>query len=763
MSFAADPRRWPYSAPAPSRRLDRPVDPALEADRVGLALCLARERTTLPLALAARFFSQAKGWFELGYARLEDHARERFGRSGRWVRDLASLAEAVEALPDLEKAMTGEDGGPPIGRVVALLVGRTANPRSCSEWVRLARALPVREFREEIRRAGLAGSSRPVGAPSTDPGLDVTGEVNPASSDPIAAGEDDAASSDTIAADAGALNKHARGFSACSNPPSSVPFNTDAAVSSIGSLSDAAEQDDPTAPTQVAGGAVGPNLADTPELEERCTIRFALPPPVLAALDEARDLHGAICGGDTGLASFIEALTAETVSGSCEPLHDDAPFRRRLPKEIREADLARASDNWEFLRRKSSHEQVLQDAKETILEVDRLCHAASASARGAEELVRKLTRLEDELERQLGQVLAMMSDIGAVRGLSFAGVGHYAEARLGISRTTAEDRARLARALRPLPVVRAAYERGRLGFQAASLICRVLAGRSAHPRLQARWVKHAERTTIKRLRDEMRLRSREKIAQPTAMAAPPVDDATWHRSLSRRPGDAIARVEEYGRLSLEADRWTVVVPMRLPADLAAQFLGALSAKRRWLEKQVKAGLAVEPFPLPLGTQVKADIASGTDLSSSSGLPASHWAARAFSLRCGVVPQWVAMLAMIEEFVATWDDPRHSPERDADRIYIRDGWRCAAPGCISRRNLEEHHVEYRSRGGSNEMSNRICLCRFHHQRGEHGDLMTCRGEAPLALVWRMGRSGRGGDYENERLVNCTLGWWRGYAR
>jgi 5-methylcytosine-specific restriction endonuclease McrA len=75
----------------------------------------------------------------------------------------------------------------------------------------------------------------------------------------------------------------------------------------------------------------------------------------------------------------------------------------------------------------------------------------------------------------------------------------------------------------------------------------------------------------------------------------------------------------------------------------------------------------------------------------------------------------------------------------------------APGCTSRRNLEDHHVVYRSRGGRNDLSNRICLCRFHHQRGEHGDLAACRGRAPLGLLWRLGKRKVATWYRNERRV------------
>ena len=59
--------------------------------------------------------------------------------------------------------------------------------------------------------------------------------------------------------------------------------------------------------------------------------------------------------------------------------------------------------------------------------------------------------------------------------------------------------------------------------------------------------------------------------------------------------------------------------------------------------------------------------------------------------------------------------------------------------------------YRSRGGGDEPSNRTVLCRFHHQRGEHGGLAACAGRAPLGIVWRLGRGGVGGRFLNERRL------------
>ena len=128
------------------------------------------------------------------------------------------------------------------------------------------------------------------------------------------------------------------------------------------------------------------------------------------------------------------------------------------------------------------------------------------------------------------------------------------------------------------------------------------------------------------------------------------------------------------------------------------------------------------------------------------------ATRMFSTGGRWIPDWVALLGLLEDFLAVWDDPRASSRRRADAIYERDGWRCGAPGCTSQKNLEDHHLVYRSRGGGDELSNRICLCRFHHQQGEHGENTRWYGRAPFGVVWSLGRGGAGGSWRNESKWN-----------
>ena len=78
-----------------------------EADHLARGLRAAREWLALPLAQAAQEFVRQRAWQFFGFSRLEDFCRERLGRSGRWLRDLASLHAGLEVFPELAAAMVG--------------------------------------------------------------------------------------------------------------------------------------------------------------------------------------------------------------------------------------------------------------------------------------------------------------------------------------------------------------------------------------------------------------------------------------------------------------------------------------------------------------------------------------------------------------------------------------------------------------------------------------------------------------------------------
>jgi hypothetical protein len=703
---------------------------AASADVHALGIRAALDRLSLALARAAAAFMALRAWSVFGYARLEDLARERYGRSGRWLRDLAALGEGVAAAPRLADALAGDDGGRPLGRVAATLVARAAaaglvvppaeaSPRAPSAddgWIALARRLSVRELRAAIRAARLAQA----GARSTG-----------------------------------------------ASPVKDAPYIP------------ATDADDPDA--------------------DRVLVRLPVPAAVLAAFEEALELHRAVEGRGVPVTDFVEALVGEAQSGGLDVGAELlAPLEHGTAEAHVEAALRRATDAWAGLPEPFAGSPEGGPLLSRFAAVE--AAAGSGDAVALDRQLRALVRLEDELESELGQVLAAMADGRDWARLQFAGVGHYAEERLGLSRSRAGERARLARALRALPRAAAACAAGRISMEAAALIHRIVGAAGAFPHpgigagieraaLEAVWVEHAAVTTIKRMRDEARALGRYRVrawaqARPSGgrlreslreslRGSAPLTDEAWSAALRREAGTATRRIMEMGLAAIglpdlvegdvsstgaggaepyvfhqgpdgafEPDVFHRLLPepdeylrLRLPPEVAHGFLAAIGAARAALEAQVSEVAWDGAWPRAHGAAQP-----------------SAWAARLAFVRARRAPLWAGLLALLEDYAATWDTDGAAPQRRDDSVLVRDGWRCAAPGCSSRANLEVHHVLYRSRGGSDAGWNRVTLCRFHHQCGEHGDLLCVRGRAPLGLTWRLGRPDVALTWRAERRVD-----------
>jgi hypothetical protein len=75
-------------------------------------------------------------------------------------------------------------------------------------------------------------------------------------------------------------------------------------------------------------------------------------------------------------------------------------------------------------------------------------------------------------------------------------------------------------------------------------------------------------------------------------------------------------------------------------------------------------------------------------------------------------------------------------------FARDGYRCTAPGCTQRRNLQSHHVWFQGRGGPDVAWNRTTLCAWHHLRALHAlGSLRIAGRAPERLVFELGSGER----------------------
>ena len=97
------------------------------------------------------------------------------------------------------------------------------------------------------------------------------------------------------------------------------------------------------------------------------------------------------------------------------------------------------------------------------------------------------------------------------------------------------------------------------------------------------------------------------------------------------------------------------------------------------------------------------------------------------------PAWAGLFELFDHVRAEWE--AQPPHRDP--IFARDGWRCTVPACSAGRNLQDHHIRFRSRGGDNTHGNRTTVCVWHHLRAIHDGRVRVWGQAPNALHWELG--------------------------
>lgn len=242
-----------------------------------------------------------------------------------------------------------------------------------------------------------------------------------------------------------------------------------------------------------------------------------------------------------------------------------------------------------------------------------------------------------------------------------------------------------------------------------------------------------------------------------------VERATWHFP-------ALAASYRAGEISWF--RALLVLPILRETTAAAWLVRSAEITARRLVDEVDWALSMQDLqplcspvtPPPLGgalefspRQLRARaIDDGIDAVLTFRAPASvaallHAAIAAFT--APGEPGWPGCERLLEHVRTEWEgQPRHR-----DPIFARDGWRCTVPACSSRRNLHDHHVVFRSRGGYNARDNRITVCAGHHLHGIHAGRVRAWGHAPEAIRWELGVRPRGDallTLEGDRYVTAA---------
>jgi hypothetical protein len=387
----------------------------------------------------------------------------------------------------------------------------------------------------------------------------------------------------------------------------------------------------------------------------------------------------------------LELVTAESASGlptnadpqpwapSPERLHQDllAPRDRERDRRKRALEAFRSEagviDGFEWL----------DPARRRAGPAERLSrYLSSLDSIDAAEIDRRLREVRAAAQRidyQMGALLRIGSDRRLFREIGFATVKLYVESRLGCSARRIWSLLAIEReSWRRGDALQRAWREGRISPLAAFTILPVLDERTGEA-----WIRRAGEVTLRRLADEVAwaLDHGDRDSFCARPLPPPVDADV-------RPG---------GLSSVDLQE----VQMRAHGDSSRDEFGPPGGARLAFRIPISVAVLLE-------TQLQ-------------------------RYRHRRDPSWRAFERVVAHAILEWTSgPKHR-----DPVFERDGWRCAVPGCTSRRNLHDHHVVFRSLGGDNSRGNRITVCAAHHLYLIHAGIIRAMGRSPDAIEWAMG--------------------------
>jgi hypothetical protein len=658
------------------------------------------------LAFGLRLLCEGRRYRDLGYVRLGDYLTERLGMSLRRCQSLLRSDRVLSECPALARAFDAGDLLPSRLEAIAGVVA----PATDSEWLERALRLPVRRLEEEARAA------RRSAVVSAGDGGDPPGGPPPGAAprgDPPAASPD--------------------------REPEAVPVEI--------------EEPDTLVSFPCPGRIVGlwhwsldlvRRVAGRQEPAWRCAEYLAaeflsgVAAPAGPAPHEVAGRRGddaGPCGARSGDGETGGVDASSVSAGSPPSRRGDA-----APADDREFGGAGGSGSWDV--------GVWQEATSAVREaLQRLGPAASPdgmlsgrladpdAARSGSRVspwrldaaLRALVRLRQSLAWRQGRLLSVLCRHDLHVELGHPSFADWCADVAGMSPRRARYLVSLDRRLCALPHLADAYRRGAISWCQARLLVR-----AARPGSERRWIRFARQVTVRRLEEAV-------VAAEIAVAEA-VDGRLPGGVGPLPPDDAAARRHTSARSLPEA--------------------GGADATD-WPVPEAGGGI---PGTAPTGRHTSARASGRMGARIVFAAPAAVarlWAEAVVACRAAVgshIAEWECLEIFVRSLRETWENPDDPDWRRRYRIFERDGWRCAVPGCTSRANLNEHHIVFRSRGGGDEEPNLVTLCVGHHQQGVHRGRVRCAGQAPDSVVWDLGARPDGpplARYSGDRL----LGSWR----
>jgi len=739
----------------------------VEPELLGLVLAQAPIRRVLAV-LAGRFV-YLQGWERLGFARLGDYATERLGLSARTLYDLAHTDAVLPGLPEIESAFVcGE-----LSWTKVRLLARVAGRGESAHWLALARGMTSAALARRVRAVDVGAVERSgVGRGDGEDGEEAWENVKIRCTSPVQ-GKWYRARQLAWRMVGRPVKPWECGEMIAAEVLSTIEMDADAAHAVRG-----VEATGVTGEETAVGGANGQAVSAIP-----ASAGEAIPSTLPATPMPPGNSHNG-SGGHEPVTTEQEVLSERPLS---------APVRPTPPADSKNGSAApEPVTTKQPVTRDHDEAAPMPSAGTERAEFPAYLHSLLHNLREADafELDARLCRavaFEQRLDAEIGALLALVAHEQLYRYHGFESLEVYAREHLGMAAGKARTLLRIERASALCPALSEAYREGRLSWvQAGALAPVVLIPHGDLPTREA-WVEWASQVSVRRLKDDVDQALLMNATEPERFAAtgglPVAGEGGGNEThvLATGGGDtagaATARGSTIGAAS--------VGPTAAGSDTAgsdttdAATAGSDAAAADTATGDTAAAAVTPAGAIPVSvTAVSAAAGTANSAGSTENLgsfPADRCSSpeRQIGAKPRVcqedtclffhAPQSVARLflsvlctvrrrieaqtgrlptegegfeAMLDHVIDVWGGyGRRLPA--AHRVFERDGWRCTVPGCSSLANLHDHHIVYRSAGGSDDLLNRTTLCAWHHLRGVHGGVVRCVGKAPSDLRFELG--------------------------
>jgi len=287
--------------------------------------------------------------------------------------------------------------------------------------------------------------------------------------------------------------------------------------------------------------------------------------------------------------------------------------------------------------------------------------------------------------------------------------------KCGLSRVTAQEKVRVARALLGLPQIEAAFAAGDLSYSKVRALCRVATERNETDLLD-----YALRSSAEQVEHYCR-RLKNGDAEVSAVDARRIHERRWLSRSVREDGSGTLTVdlpkEQLDLVLAALDTVAKSLPEDPTRSIFATGADALVRMAEGVLRSESGTCRSDPpvangrVPVEVVVHIDARALSGQGGESDLPLPTVR------RLCCDG-----AVVALIEDADGTALDAgrRQRVVSTALRraVFARDAG-CVFPGCHHTRFLDAHHIHHWADGGETTLDNVICLCTTHHRLVHEG--------------------------------------------